>query len=111
MHDSWPINCLRGILDATWREKFCETGKNGTKISCLLGLSTSDVAFPDESESAGIDLRGHSIAQTSSIPREAPRQSKRAASAGKEHARRRPDWFSHSFQSSCLSSVCAPGRS
>src|SRR5712692_900779 len=38
MHDSWPINCLRRILDAACREKFFETGKNGTKILCLLAL-------------------------------------------------------------------------
>src|SRR5260370_41802975 len=91
--------------------KTLETVDNSTRILCLLGLSTGDVAFPDESESAGIDLRGHSIAQTSSILPEAPRQSKRAASAGKEHARRRLDWFSHSSQSSCPSSVCAPDSS
>src|SRR5579864_7303834 len=99
-------NVSRGLPGKT-----LETVDNGTRILCLLGLSTSDAAFPDESESAGMDLRGHNIAQTSSIPPEAPRQSKRAASAGKEHARRRLDWFSHSSQSSCLSSVCAPGRS
>src|SRR3989442_5747053 len=105
MHDSWPMNCLRGILDATWREKFCETGKNGTKISCLMGSSTSDAAFPDESESAGMDLRGHNIAQMYSIPREAPPQSKRAASAGKETARTPPCLLFTSSSFSSLSST------
>src|SRR5712692_3523677 len=38
MHDSWPINCLGRTLDAACREKFFETGKNGTQLSYLLAL-------------------------------------------------------------------------